>query len=309
MVLAPQLNQDQAERDAQAAALAAFVGAGPTVVLTGAGCSTESGIPDYRGPETRRRARAPIRFLQFVRDPSARQRYWARAMVGWRRFSGKRPNAAHTALAGLENQGRLTGLITQNVDDLHERAGSRAVVALHGSLSEVRCLDCGVVTARRALQERLRALNPRFEASLQQTAEMAPDGDASLPEDLVERFTVAECDRCGGVLKPRVVFFGENVPRPRVERAYAMCDAASRLLVVGSSLEVFSGYRFVRRAAQAGKPVAIVNVGPTRGDGDAVLRLQAVAGQVLPGACELLSFGAVAPSGSGPGDRDTQLPR
>lgn len=285
-MVAPKLTQTSSERRAQAAALANFLAAGPTAVLTGAGCSTESGIPDYRGPQTRKRVRSPVRFMQFIQSPQSRRRYWARAMVGWSRFSDKRPNQAHVALAQLERAGWIAGVVTQNVDDLHEHAGSQRVIALHGSLSEVRCLDCGDVSPRARLQARLHESNPEFRSQL---AELAPDGDAELSDDLVERFVVADCERCGGALKPRVVFFGENVPRPRLADALALCDGAERLLVVGSSLEVFSGYRFVRRAAAQGQPIAIVNLGATRGDADAALRVEALAGRILPDAVEHLT--------------------
>ncbi len=248
-------------------------------VLTGAGCSTESGIPDYRGPETRRRARNPIRFAEFVKREDGRRRYWARAFVGWERFRGKAPNAAHHALAAMERDGRIHGLITQNVDRLHHAAGSRDVVELHGALADVRCLGCGALEARDALQARLDALNPGWTGL---RAEMAPDGDAELPAELVARFAVADCLACGGALKPDVVFFGEAVPRERVERAYAMVDDAEALLVVGSSLAVFSGFRFVKRAHARGVPIAIVNLGESRGDALASLVVNGRAGEVLP---------------------------
>jgi NAD+-dependent protein deacetylase sirtuin 4 len=242
-------------------------------VLTGAGCSTESGIPDYRGPGTRDRARNPIQHRAFVSDPIARARYWARSAVGWSRFRNVEPNAAHRALASME----LTGLITQNVDRLHHRAGSRDVIELHGALAEVRCLACESREDRDALQARILELNPGFVVS---DAELAPDGDSEL--DAVQNFRVPPCLACGGVLKPDVVFFGDNVPRPRVEAAFALADAADVLLVVGSSLTVFSGYRFVLRAAERGQKIAIVNLGETRGDPHAHVRVDARAGEVLP---------------------------
>lgn len=245
-------------------------------VLTGAGCSTRSGIPDYRGPETRRRARNPIQHRAFVRDATARQRYWARSMVGWPRFSRAEPNATHGWLAAAEADGHVTGVITQNVDRLHHRAGSRRVVELHGTLSEVRCLACGVVELRADLQERLEMLNPGFGAH---DVELAPDGDAEL--ERVAGFVVPACQACGGVLKPDVVFFGENVPATTVEAAWRVYEEAEVLLVVGSSLTVFSGYRFVRRAAKEGRPVGIINLGPTRGDGDATVVVDGEASTVL----------------------------
>lgn len=247
-------------------------------MLTGAGCSTESGIPDYRGPGTRDRARNPIQHRAFVTDPSARQRYWARSAVGWARFSTVEPNDAHLALASMS----LTGLITQNVDRLHHRAGSREVIELHGALAEVRCLACDARESRDALQARILALNPGFTAS----AELAPDGDSEL--ETARDFQVPACRACGGILKPDVVFFGDNVPRPRVDAAFAIADAAEVLLVVGSSLTVFSGYRFVLRAAERGQRIAIVNLGETRGDPHAHVRVDARAGEVLPALARAL---------------------
>ncbi len=248
------------------------------VALTGAGCSTESGIPDYRGPETARRARNPIRYQEFLRQPLARARYWARSSIGWQRMSAAEPNPAHHALAELEHAGLAVGIITQNVDRLHARAGSRRVVELHGALAEVRCLECGGIEQRARLQERLLEQNPGWK---QMDVELAPDGDAELDAALVEGFSVASCLACGGVLKPNVVFFGENVPRPTVDAAYALLAEAEALLVVGSSLTVFSGFRFVRRASAEGVPVAIVNLGGTRGDDYAQVRVQMRAGDAL----------------------------
>lgn len=250
----------------------------PLVALTGAGCSTESGIPDYRGPGTARRARNPTQYRTFVSDPVARARYWRRSLVGWTAFSRAKPNPAHQALARLEQQGSLLGIVTQNVDGLHQQAGSREVIELHGSLDRVVCLRCGARERRSSLQHRLRELNPHFDPKLE--AELAPDGDAEL--DDIDGFVVPACLACGGVLKPDLVFFGENVPRPRVEMALELVDRAGALLVVGSSLTVFSGWRFVRRAHLAGIPIAVVNLGPTRGDPLATVRLEARAGEVLP---------------------------
>ena len=202
-------------------------------------------------------------------------------MVGWLRVAEAQPNTAHRALADLERDGVIPGVITQNVDRLHQAAGSRRVVELHGALAEVVCLDCGATEPRDALQARLRALNPEF-VQRGVSVEIAPDGDAEVVSEALAGFRVAMCERCDGTLKPHVVFFGENVPRPRVDEAFAMLDDASALLVVGSSLTVFSGYRFVRRAAERAIPVAIVNIGPTRGDPLAAARIEAPAGVVLP---------------------------
>ena len=258
------------------------------VALTGAGCSTESGIPDYRGPETRRRARNPIQGREFSRSAEIRQRYWARAVIGWERFSRAQPNPAHRALARLEHGGLLEGLITQNVDGLHQAAGHAddKVLELHGTLAEVACLACGALEPRAALQERLLAQNPGW---LRLAADMAPDGDADLPAEHVAGFRAPPCLSCDGPLKPRVVFFGENVARPIVDAAFAMVDAAEALLVVGSSLAVFSGYRFVLRAAQRGIPIAMVNLGSARGEELGAVKVDARAGDVLPRLADALA--------------------
>ncbi len=257
--------------------LASLVRSGRVAILTGAGCSTDSGIPDYRGPGAR--PRSPIQHKDFVEKASTRRRYWARSTVGWPRMASARPNAAHAAIAALESRGRLTGLITQNVDRLHHKAGSRDVLELHGALADVRCLSCNERETRDHLQARMLELNPDFAAT---DVDIAPDGDAELPAALVDGFRVPECLVCGGVLKPDVVFFGGSVPRERVEAAFAVLDAASALLVVGSSLTVFSGFRFVLRAREKGIPVAIVNRGETRGDPHAALRVDGPVGDVLP---------------------------
>jgi NAD-dependent deacetylase sirtuin 4 len=247
------------------------------LALTGAGCSTESGIPDYRGEGTRARARNPVRFDVYVADPHARARYWARAVLGWPSFSAARPNRGHEALARLEHAGLVRAVITQNVDRLHHAAGSRDVVELHGALAEVRCLACNAIEPRADLQARLLARNPGW---LAHEAALAPDGDADLDISLAE-FHVVDCRVCAGVLKPNVVFFGEQVPVPIVEQSYALVDEAELLLVLGSSLAVFSGLRFVRRAAARGLPIAIVTLGPTRGDSLATLKLEAPLGELL----------------------------
>ena len=249
------------------------------VALTGAGCSTESGIPDYRGPGTRARARNPIQHRAFLADPAARARYWARSTIGWPRLSSAQANAAHRALAVLESEGPLVGVLTQNVDRLHRAAGSRRVIELHGALAEVRCLACSAIESRHALQERLLALNPGFAA---RAVEFAPDGDAELPPEVVHDFRVPSCRICGGTLKPDVVFFGDSVPATRVAAALALLEEAEALLVIGSSLAVFSGFRFVRRAVERSMPVAIINQGESRADELARLRIDARAGEVLP---------------------------
>jgi NAD+-dependent protein deacetylase sirtuin 4 len=267
----------------------------PVLALTGAGMSTESGIPDYRSPEAAaRRVRAglpdsprPITYREYVSDPAARARYWARSAIGWPRVAGARPNAGHTALGRLERMGALMGIITQNVDGLHQAAGSAAVLELHGSLSRVVCLSCGAAARRGAVQERLLAENPDWAAGDYRTAVTTPDGDVSAEPPADGSFRVPACLVCGGVLKPDVVFFGENVPGQRVREAYAMLSAAGALLVAGSSLAVYSGYRFVLRAAEEGKPVAIINRGPTRADALAAVRLEEELGGALTALADL----------------------
>lgn len=248
------------------------------VVLTGAGVSTESGIPDYRSPEALARVRRPIQGPEFVRSAPLRRRYWARAMVGWERFQQARPSSAHLAIAHLEAAGVVVGLITQNVDRLHHAAGSRQVIELHGALAETVCLDCGAIESRDPLQARMRALNPSW---IDGPSPMAPDGDADLPDELVEGFVTPACLHCDGVLKPNVVFFGHNVAREVVDRAFAKVDDAEALLVAGTSLAVFSGYRFLLRAAARSIPIAIVNRGPVRGEERATLKVEAGTGDTL----------------------------
>ena len=248
------------------------------VALTGAGCSTESGIPDYRGPKMEPRIREPMQHREFVEQVPARRRYWARSMIGWPRLAGAKPNPTHLALAAMERAGALAGVITQNIDGLHGTAGSTAVVELHGALARVRCLGCRAISSRHALQQRLAAANPAHVAS----AHVAPDGDVDLPDALVDGFEVVACTACSGVLMPDVVFFGGSVPRETLDAAWALFDRAELLLVVGSSLAVFSGYRFVRRAAERGIPIAILNQGPTRGDPHAQLCIDARSGEALP---------------------------
>ena len=255
------------------------------VALTGAGLSTESGIPDYRGPTTRHLPRRPIQHREFVERPEARRRYWARSTIGFPRFAEAEPNPGHHALARLEHAGLLAGVITQNVDRLHHRAGSRHVIELHGSLAEVVCLGCGAREARLALQERLLERNPWCR---RRVAELRPDGDVALDDEDVRGFVVVPCDRCGGDLMPDVVFFGGSVPRDRVEAAYALVEGAEALLVLGTSLAVYSGLRFPRRAKERGLPVALVNLGETRGDPLCDLRVEARTGEILPALADAL---------------------
>jgi len=234
------------------------------LVLTGAGVSTDSGIPDYRGPGSV--ARSPMTYQEFLGSESNRRRYWARAHVGWSRLNGAEPNATHRWLA--ERQDDLTGLITQNVDTLHERAGHRDVVDLHGRIDRVRCLDCGAVNERTAVHQRLDVLNPGWSA---QDAMALPDGDVAL--EATEGFSLVDCEHCAGRLKPDVVFFGESVPKDVVARCFSLVDDAEALVVLGSSLQVMSGLRFVRHAAKRGIPTVIVNRGATRGDDLATLKI------------------------------------
>ncbi|MEV6038657.1 NAD-dependent protein deacetylase [Nonomuraea sp. NPDC052116] len=258
--------------------LAELVAGGGVAVLSGAGLSTESGIPDYRGPTGRARRAEPMTYQRFVGSAQARQRYWARSHVGWREIGQARPNAGHQAVAELERRGLLAGIVTQNVDGLHQAAGARRVIELHGGLDRVVCLSCRERTPRAELERRLRAANPAWEAA---AARINPDGDAVLTDAQVTGFQVVDCVACGGVLKPDVVFFGENVPRPRVDECFALVAGASLLLVLGSSLTVRSGLRFVTKAASLGIPIAIVNQGETGGDADASLTLDAPLGPTL----------------------------
>ncbi|WP_227023375.1 NAD-dependent protein deacetylase [Actinomadura rubrobrunea] len=258
--------------------LADLVADGDVVVLSGAGLSTESGIPDYRGETGRRRRAKPMTYQTFIGSAEARRRYWARSYLGWRHIAQARPNAGHRAVAELQRRGLVTGIITQNVDGLHQAAGARDVIELHGGLDRVLCLGCGRRTPRRLLDERLRAANPGWVARV---GEINPDGDAVLSDEEIRAFRVVDCADCGGVLKPDVVFFGENVPPARVRDCYALTERAGLLLVLGSSLAVMSGLRFVRHAHRNGIPVAIVNQGATRGDEYALLTLDAPLGPTL----------------------------
>jgi NAD-dependent SIR2 family protein deacetylase len=272
--------------------LADLVAAGGVLILSGAGLSTESGIPDYRGPSGQARRAEPMTYQTFVATAAARQRYWARSHLGWRHVAGAAPNAGHHAVAQLERGGLLAGIVTQNVDGLHQAAGARQVIELHGSLSRVVCLGCRERTPRALLDQRLGAANPGWAA---RAAEITPDGDAALADDDVAGFRVVGCLGCGGVLKPDVVFFGENVPPPRVQDCYQLFERARALIVLGSSLTVMSGYRFVRHAAKLAIPVVIINQGPTRGDAQAAVTIDAPLGAALSTLLDRVLPGAAAP--------------
>ena len=252
---------------------------GRIAVLTGAGCSTASGIPDYRGPNGAfTRGHSPMTYQQFLKDPEGRKRYWARGHVGWVRFSQARPNAAHLALAELEQGGSVMGVITQNVDGLHGAAGSMNVIDLHGRLDRVICLECHEVVDRNRVHDRLTAANPWLSVA---SDTINPDGDTDIPDGLLADFVMVTCETCGGDLKPDVVYFGENVPADRVADAYAMVDQADALLVAGSTLTVYSGRRFAIHANKHHKPIAIVNAGATRADDLASIRIDADVCEVL----------------------------
>jgi len=266
--------------------LAQLLAPGGAVVLTGAGISTESGIPDYRGPSGRSRRGTPMTYQTFVSDAEARRRYWARSFLGWRLMAGAAPNDGHRAVAALQAQGLLAGIVTQNVDGLHQAAGATGVVELHGALDRVICLHCGQTSARTELDARLREANPDFAGW---ATAINPDGDVELADDVVAGFQTVDCTGCLGLLKPDVVFFGESVPRERVQGCFALVESAQALVVLGSSLSVMSGRRFVLRAAKLGIPVAIVNQGPTRGDEYAAVRLDAPLGAALTAVVTTLS--------------------
>jgi NAD-dependent deacetylase sirtuin 4 len=269
---------ESASLDTEMDALTMLVAGRRMVVLTGAGCSTESGIPDYRG-NGRPPTRSPIQHDAFIRRPEVRQRYWARATVGWEKFCHARPNPAHGALAAMEEAGILRGIITQNVDRLHHAAGSQRVIELHGALADVVCLACEATEGRGELQGRLLAANPDW---LRRAAMIAPDGDAELSAVDERCFHIVGCLRCGGTLMPNVVFFGGSVPLHKVTAAWTLLDEAEVLLVVGSSLAVYSGWRFVRGASERGIPIALVNIGQTRADELSQVRIAAHAGVLLP---------------------------
>lgn len=260
-----------------------LVASGRVLILSGAGLSTESGIPDYRGPTGLARRAQPMTYQTFTGSAAARRRYWARSFVGWRHIARAVPNDGHRAVAELARRGLLTGIITQNVDGLHQAAGpvtgGAPVTELHGSLHRVVCLSCGQRTPRTELDRRLEAANPGWNES--RARMVNPDGDAVLDDEASASFQVVDCSACHGVLKPDVVFFGENVPRPRALRCYALVEQARALVVLGSSLTVMSGLRYVRHAAEGQRPIVIVNQGATRGDAYATATLDAPLGQTL----------------------------
>ena len=247
--------------------------------LTGAGISTDSGIPDYRGPDSP--PANPMTIRQFVTSREYRQRYWARNHLGWRHMAATEPNAGHRALAELEHAGIVSGVITQNVDLLHTKAGSRCVINLHGTYAQVVCLDCGHTMSRAALAEMLEAANPGFTEHAEKVGGMAvaPDADAVVAD--TASFTFIDCPACDGMLKPNIVYFGESVAKEVVDQAYSLVESCDVLLVAGSSLTVFSGYRFVRHAAARSIPIAIINRGPTRGDDLATIKLEAGCSPIL----------------------------
>lgn len=267
------------DRCAESPELVALLAGRRFAVLTGAGISTDSGIPDYRGPDSP--PSNPMTIGQFTSDPLFRQRYWARNHVGWRHMDDTAPNAGHRALAALEHAGLVTGVITQNVDLLHTKAGSRNVVNLHGSYAQVLCLGCGYTISRAALAERLEALNPGFIERAEAVGRLAvaPDADAVVAD--TASFRYLDCPRCTGILKPDIVYFGESVTKDIVAQAYSLVDQAEALLVAGSSLTVFSGYRFVRHAAALGLRIAIINRGRTRGDDLAAVKVDGGCSELL----------------------------
>ena len=267
--------------------LADFLARHPdALVLTGAGISTASGIPDYRDRDGVRRGRLPVQGPEFRRDEAVRRRYWARSMAGYPALRQAQPNRAHHALAALQQQHRVGGLLTQNVDGLHQRAGSPAVLELHGNIHRVICLDCHAHFSRLDIQHQLEALNPQLRGAV---AAPAPDGDAHLEPDALSTFHIPACAYCAGLLKPDVVFFGDGVPTLDTERAVAMMNHASALLVIGSSLMVYSGFRFCRMAAAAGKPIAAINLGKTRADELLSLKITASAEAILPDLLDYIS--------------------
>jgi NAD-dependent SIR2 family protein deacetylase len=268
-------------------AAAEIIGRGGVVVLSGAGLSTESGIPDYRGPGgAYSRNHTPITYQLFRDDPRGRHRYWARSYIGWPMMRDMQPNAGHLSVAALESAGLVTGVITQNVDSLHHKAGSAAVIDLHGRLDTVMCMACGLRGSRVALHDRIASMNAGWEGA---ATRINPDGDVDLPETSVDAFVMVDCTACGGPLKPDVVYFGESVPPARVTDSYAMVDSASSLLVLGSSLHVYSGRRFVTHAHKLELPIIIVNQGETKADDLASVRINAALGETLTALTDICS--------------------
>lgn len=267
--------------DQAASALYDFIQRYPRLMLlTGAGISTDSGIPDYRDQNGQWKRNPPVQHQDFMKEELTRQRFWARSLIGWPVMRNARPNEAHRAIAALEQHSICQLLVTQNVDGLHNKAGSEQVIDLHGRSDQVICMDCKSRYSRDQVCDQLATLNPDF-AEL--TASVAPDGDADLERDDFHHFRLTECHKCGGILKPDVVFFGDTVPRSRVEAAFQALDDADGLLVIGSSLMVFSGYRFCRKAHELGKPIALLNQGVTRADALATLKLDAPCSETLAG--------------------------
>lgn len=284
------LADDRDGRDGPGAALLDFVERHPRLfVLTGAGISTDSGIPGYRDEQGRWQRSAPMTITAFLSGHPARQRYWARSMVGWPVADAAQPNISHRVVARLGDAGRVAGLVTQNVDGLHQRAGSRDVTELHGSIGRVVCLSCATRYPRADIQRWLSQHNPDFRDV---SALPAADGDAHLESPLFDNFAVPDCERCGGVLKPDVVFFGESVPRERVEAGRQAIGLADGMLVIGSSLTVFSGYRFCLWAAERGLPIAALNLGTTRADPLLTCKISAPIGPSLAGLAASLGLDA-----------------
>jgi NAD-dependent SIR2 family protein deacetylase len=266
-------------------AAASIISHGGVVVLSGAGLSTESGIPDYRGPSgAYTRNHTPITYQLFRDDPRGRHRYWARSFIGWPLMRDLQPNSGHLAVASLESSGLISGVITQNVDSLHSKAGSSSVIDLHGRLDTVMCMACGLRGSRESLHDRIAAVNAGWEGA---ATRINPDGDVDLPESSVDAFTMVDCTSCGGALKPDVVYFGESVPPARVAASYERVDAASSLVVLGSSLHVYSGRRFVTHAYKRGIPIVIINQGETKADDLATVRLDSPLGSTLTHLAEL----------------------
>lgn len=265
--------------------LADFLKKSDVCILTGAGISTESGIPDYRGPETSKKQRNPIQHHEFLNSEFVRRKYWARSFVGWPRVRDSLPNPGHLGVYELESRNLVSGVITQNVDRLHQKAGSTRTIELHGRLDHVICLSCGTIYKREYVQKLLSIANTHWKFKL---SELAPDGDVEIPDEETATFRVPTCENCDGILKPNVVFFGDSVPENRVTAAWAIYKKARSVLVLGSSLTVYSGYRFIRQAEKDGKPVAIVNIGRTRGDGGAVIKVDTSISTILPEIIDLL---------------------